>query len=229
MTIEQKIEEKTNQVIFNQIININKPLHWTSFDVCNYLKRKYPKKTKIGHAGTLDPLATGILLVAIGKATKNIECLQNQPKTYIATITLGANTPTYDAEFYPEIINNTSDITKEQIIIALQTFVGTIDQIPPIYSAIKVSGKRSYDLARIGQIVELKSRKVTIYHIELQDFKQEMGITTFVIEVKCAKGTYIRSLAYDLGKKLGTGAFLAGLIRTRIGEYSIKESIDLPN
>ena len=209
------------------ILNINKPLHWTSFDCCNALKRNYPRKTKIGHAGTLDPLASGVLIIAIGKATKRIDELQAQTKQYLAQITLGATTITYDAEFYPESINNTSNTSKDQILNTIQKFVGNIEQLPPIYSALKIDGKRAYELARKGQEVVLKPRVITIDSIELKDYECNDGITKFSILVTCSKGTYIRSLANDIGKELGTGAFLSGLIRTASGDYRVEDSIDL--
>jgi tRNA pseudouridine55 synthase len=209
------------------ILNINKPLHWTSFDVCNALKRNYPRKTKIGHAGTLDPLASGVLIIAIGKATKRIEELQSETKQYLATITLGATTITYDAENYPEVINDTSSITKSQIEIVLSKFIGEVKQQPPIYSALKVDGKRAYDLARKGEEVILNKRLITISNIELQSFECVKGITIFSILVTCSKGTYIRSLAHDIGQELGVGAFLSGLVRTASGNYRVEDSVEI--
>jgi tRNA pseudouridine55 synthase len=209
------------------ILNINKPLHWTSFDVCNALKRNYPRKTKIGHAGTLDPLASGVLIIAIGKATKRIEELQSETKQYLATVTLGATTITYDAENYPEVINDTSSITKSQIKSVLTKFIGEIKQQPPIYSALKVDGKRAYDLARKGEEVILNKRLITINNIELQTFECVNGITNFSILVTCSKGTYIRSLAHDIGQELGVGAFLSGLVRTASGNYRVEDSIEI--
>lgn len=213
--------------MLEEILNINKPLNWTSFDVCNALKRQYPRKTKIGHAGTLDPLATGVLVVAIGKATKSIPLLQDTTKEYLATITLGATTPTYDAEFYPETILPTPNITKVQIQNLLPEFTGQIQQTPPIYSAIMVNGKRAYDLARKGVEVELKSREVIIESLEIEEFSCEEGVTSFKLKVTCSKGTYIRTLANDIGHKLGCGAFLSGLIRTKVGDFKIEDSLDL--
>jgi tRNA pseudouridine55 synthase len=209
------------------ILNINKPLHWTSFDVCNALKRNYPRKTKIGHAGTLDPLASGVLIIAIGKATKRIDELQSETKQYLATVTLGATTITYDAENYPEVINDTSSITKSQIEKVLTKFIGEIKQQPPIYSALKVDGKRAYDLARKGEEVILNKRLITINNIELQSYECVNGITNFSILVTCSKGTYIRSLAHDIGQELGVGAFLNGLVRTASGNYRVEDSIEI--
>jgi tRNA pseudouridine55 synthase len=209
------------------ILNINKPLHWTSFDVCNALKRNFPRKTKIGHAGTLDPLASGVLIIAIGKATKRIDELQSETKQYRAAITLGATTITYDAENYPEVINDTSSITKSQIESVLTKFIGEIKQQPPIYSALKVDGKRAYDLARKGVEVILNKRLITINNIELLSFECVNGITNFSILVTCSKGTYIRSLAHDIGQELGVGAFLSGLVRTASGNYRVEDSIEI--
>jgi tRNA pseudouridine55 synthase len=209
------------------ILNINKPLHWTSFDVCNALKRNYPRKTKIGHAGTLDPLASGVLIIAIGKATKKIESLQSETKQYLAEVTLGATTITYDAENYPEVINNTSAITKDQILQSLTKFEGEIEQLPPIYSALKIDGKRAYDLARKGEEVILKKRKIEINSIVLKHYECNEGITKFSILVTCSKGTYIRSLAHDIGQELGVGAFLSGLIRTASGDYKVEDALDI--
>jgi tRNA pseudouridine55 synthase len=203
---------------------INKPLNWTSFDVCNYLKREYPKKTKIGHAGTLDPLATGVLVIAIGKATKRIDTVQSQVKEYEAEVTFGASTITYDAEAYPDEINQTSELTESIIIEASKNFVGEIDQTPPAFSALKINGKRAYELARAGEVVVMKSRKATVYSIELLNFEQIAGITKISLRISCAKGTYIRSIANDLGVALGCGAFLSKLVRTKIGEYTIENS-----
>ncbi|MGL4758082.1 MAG: tRNA pseudouridine(55) synthase TruB [Patescibacteria group bacterium] len=217
MIVEQKND-------LYEVRNINKPMNWTSFDVCNYLKKQYPRKTKIGHAGTLDPLATGVLIVAIGKATKDISKLQDTQKEYIAEVTLGAVTKTFDSEFYPDYINPTSDITKNNIEEVLVNFRGEIEQTPPIYSAIKIDGQRAYDLARSGKEVEMKPRVVEIYSIEIIDFEQKEEVTKFKIKILCSKGTYIRTLANDIGKELGCGGFMSSLIRTKVGDYSIEES-----
>jgi tRNA pseudouridine55 synthase len=203
---------------------INKPLNWTSFDVCNYLKREYPKKTKIGHAGTLDPLATGVLVIAVGKATKRIDTIQAQVKEYEAEVTFGASTLTYDAEVYPEEIKETNELTESIINESLKNFVGEIDQTPPAFSALKINGKRAYELARAGEVVVMKSRKATVYNIELLNFEQINGITKISLRINCAKGTYIRSIANDLGVALGCGAFLSKLVRTKVGEYNIENS-----
>lgn len=206
------------------IRNINKPLNWTSFDVCNYLKREYPRKTKIGHAGTLDPLATGVLVVAVGKATKRIDSIQATVKEYVANITFGATTATYDAEIYPDNVLQTGFLNKQIVESKIKNFVGEITQLPPIYSALKINGKKAYELARAGVKVELKPRIITIYSIELLKFTQSEYITVIDIKVTCSKGTYIRSLAHDLGQELGCGGFLTGLIRTKVGEYSLENS-----
>jgi tRNA pseudouridine55 synthase len=216
--------------MIEDILIINKPLNWTSFDVCKYLKRQYPKKTKIGHSGTLDPLASGVLVICIGKATKQIPQIQDTIKEYKAEITLGAVTTTYDAEFFPSKISDTSNILDEKIIIAIKSFIGEIEQIPPKYSAIKVDGKRAYDLARKDIDFELKARKIIIYDINNIKINRIEGITKIEFVVSCSKGTYIRTLANDIGVKLNCGAFLSGLIRTKVGEYILENSIEIiPN
>lgn len=216
------------EFLTGQILLINKPLGWTSFDVVNKLRfalRNYTgnKKIKVGHAGTLDPLATGLLIVCTGKFTKRIDELQGMPKSYRATIRLGAETPSYDAETEPTQTYDISHLSIEEVVAAMQTFVGEIDQYPPIYSAIKQDGKKLYELARKGKEVELKSRKVTITRFELIENRWP----ELVAEVDCSKGTYIRSLAHDLGKALGAGAYLTGLERTAIGDHKLTDAWEL--
>lgn len=211
-----------------QVLLINKPLGWTSFDVVNkirYALRKYTgnKKIKVGHAGTLDPLATGLLIVCTGKFTKRIDELQGMPKSYRATIKLGAETPSYDAETEPSETYDISALTIEKVRAAMQTFVGDIDQFPPIYSAIKQDGKKLYELARKGEEVELRSRKVSVTKFELIENKWP----EIVADINCSKGTYIRSLAHDLGKTLDAGAYLTGLVRTAIGDYTLPDAREL--
>jgi tRNA pseudouridine55 synthase len=211
-----------------QILLINKPLGWTSFDVVNkirYALRKYTgnKKIKVGHAGTLDPLATGLLIVCTGKFTKRIDELQGMPKSYRATIKLGAETPSYDAETEPSETYDISALTIEKVMEAMQTFVGDIDQFPPIYSAIKQDGKKLYEMARKGQEVELKSRKVSVTRFELIENKWP----EIVADIDCSKGTYVRSLAHDLGRVLFAGAYLTGLVRTAIGDYTLADAREL--
>ena len=216
------------EFLTGQVLLINKPLGWTSFDVVNkirYALRNYTgnKKIKVGHTGTLDPLAAGLLIVCTGKFTKRIDALQGMPKSYRATIKLGAETPSYDAETEPTQTYDISHLSIEEVVAAMQTFVGEIDQYPPIYSAIKQDGKKLYELARKGKEVELKPRKVTITRFELTENRWP----ELVAEVDCSKGTYIRSLAHDLGKALGAGAYLTGLERTAIGDHKLTDAWEL--
>lgn len=206
---------------------LDKPLDWTSFQAVNKLKYKLknqfktlPKKFKIGHAGTLDPRATGLLIVCTGKFTKKIPEIQDAPKEYWTEIKIGAQTESYDTE-KPEILHqDTSHITEDAIHKALEKFVGEIDQTPPIFSAIKIDGNRAYDLARAGKDVEMKSRKTTIFYIN--DVVINDNIISFT--VGCSKGTYIRSLAHDIGQELGVGAYLTQLRRIKIGDYSVENA-----
>lgn len=203
-------------------LNIDKPEKMTSHDVVSKL-RKITGIKQIGHSGTLDPFATGVLPVAIGKATKLIQYLPDD-KEYLATVQFGKNTDTYDIE--GEITEEFSKkITETDVINALKNFEGEISQTPPIYSAIKVNGKKLYDYARKGQEVDIKPRQITIYKITLEDFNQQNQ--TAQIRIFCSKGTYIRSIAYDLGKNLGCGAYLSALRRTKSGNFDIKNSVTL--
>ena len=209
-----------------QIILLDKPLDWTSFQAVNKLKFKLkkefdlPKKFKIGHAGTLDPRATGLLIICTGKFTKIIPEIQDAPKEYITEIKIGVQTESYDTE-KPEILQqDISKVTEEQINETLTKFLGEIDQKPPVFSAIKIDGNRAYDLARKGKEVEMKSRKTTINYIE----EVEIDLPFIRFTVGCSKGTYIRSLAHDIGKELGVGAYLTNLRRTKIGEYKIENA-----
>jgi len=209
-----------------QIILLDKPLDWTSFQAVNKLKYKLknefnlPKKFKIGHAGTLDPRATGLLIVCTGKFTKKIQEIQDAPKEYITEIKIGVQTESYDTE-KPEILHqNYSHITEDFIHETLSKFVGKIDQKPPVFSAIKIDGNRAYDLARKGEEVEMKSRKTTIHY--LKDIEIDLPFVRFT--VGCSKGTYIRSLAHDIGQELGVGAYLTNLRRTKIGDYPIEHA-----
>jgi tRNA pseudouridine55 synthase len=199
-----------------QVLLINKPLEWTSFDVVQKL-RYIIKVKKIGHAGTLDPLATGLLIICTGKFTKKINEYMAQEKEYTGTFTLGATTPTYDLESEPENIKPFDHLTEEEIKAATLQFTGEIQQIPPAHSAIKVGGKRVYELARQGKEVKLDPRTVTIKEFEI--VKIEMPLIYF--RVVCTTGTYIRSLAKDFGEALGCGAYLSSLCRTRIGEFLV--------
>ena len=209
-----------------QILLIDKPLEWSSFQAVNALKwairKKFNlnKKFKIGHAGTLDPLATGLLLICTGKATKKIPELQGQLKEYTGTFTLGASTPSYDLE--TEIDQNypIKHLTKERIYAAPKGFLGRIPQMPPVFSAIKKDGKRLYEFARKGETVEIKPRNIEIFEFEIT--KIELPEVDF--RVVCSKGTYIRSLAHDFGKALDSGAHLSVLRRTKIGDFNVDKA-----
>ncbi len=206
-----------------RVLLIDKPLDWTSFDVVRKLRRLVRTK-KVGHAGTLDPLATGLLILCTGKFTKKINDYMAQEKEYTGTITLGALTPTYDLESEPQQHRDYSHITLEAVkeMIASQ-FTGPIDQVPPIHSAIKVDGKRVYELARKGKEVRLEPRRVTIKEFAITDFQ----LPVLHFRVVCSTGTYIRSLANDLGAALGVNGYLSGLRRTRIGEFSVEDAMDI--
>ena len=203
---------------------IDKPYEWTSADVVRKLKfqlRKcgYPK-IKIGHAGTLDPLATGILLVCIGRATKQVEALQAEQKEYVAELQLGATTPSGDMEDEVDQTYPTEHITREKVEEALKALCGEREQLPPLYSAKKVQGVRAYEFARAGEEVELKKALINIYDMELLEY----DLPRIKIRVECSKGTYIRSLAFEIGEKLESGAYLSSLRRTRSGGYTVEKS-----
>lgn len=210
-----------------QVLLIDKPLKWSSFQAVNklkyILKRKYdlPKKFKIGHAGTLDPLATGLLIVCTGKFTKRITEIQAQAKEYTGTITVGATTPSYDLETEVDATFPTEHITAELILETVKQFIGEIDQKPPIFSAIKKDGKRLYEHARAGSAVEIAARKTTIHEFEIT----RIALPEIDFRVSCSKGTYIRSLAFDFGKALNSGAYLSDLRRTKIGDYNVDNAI----
>ena len=211
-----------------EILYFDKPLRWTSFAVVNkiryHISRKLGvKKIKVGHAGTLDPLATGVMIICTGKATKRIEEFQYHTKEYIATLQLGATTPSYDLEKEIDATYPTDHITREMVEEVLQQFKGTIEQIPPAFSACKVDGKRAYDLARKGDEVELKPKTLVIDEIELL----ECNLPEIKIRVVCSKGTYIRALARDIGEALQSGAHLTGLIRTRVGEVRLEDCMQV--
>ena len=211
-----------------EIIYIDKPLHWTSFDVVKRIRlrilcRIKQKKLKVGHAGTLDPLATGVMIICTGRATKRIEEFQYQTKEYIATLRLGATTPSFDLETEIDGVYPHEHITRESVVRTLPRFVGSIMQIPPSYSACKVDGRRAYDMARKGQAVDLKPKELVIDEIELLDFTSDI----LRIRVVCSKGTYIRALARDLGEALGSGAHLIGLVRTRVGEVTLDRCLSV--
>lgn len=212
-----------------EVLFFNKPLGWTSFKVVGHIRyhicrRMKVKKLKVGHAGTLDPLATGVMIVCTGKATKRIEEFQYHTKEYIATIQLGATTPSYDLEHEIDATYPTEHITREKIEEALKLFLGEIQQIPPAFSACKVDGARAYDLARKGQEVELKPKLLAIDEIEL--LVCDLEKMEIKIRVVCSKGTYIRALARDIGEALHSGAHLTGLVRTRVGEVRLEDCLD---
>lgn len=207
-----------------EIFYIDKPLRWTSFDVVKRVRstlsrRTGIKKLKVGHAGTLDPLATGVITVVTGRFTKRIEELQAHTKEYVATIRLGATTPSFDLETEIDAEYPWQHITREMVESTLQRFVGRISQVPPAYSACKVDGKRAYDMARKGKEVEIKAKELVIDEIELLSF----DLPTIVIRVVCSKGTYIRALARDIGEALNSGGHLTTLRRTRVGEVSVEQ------
>lgn len=208
--------------IAGEVLYFNKPLTWTSFDLVNKFRYKLSrklkvKKIKVGHAGTLDPLATGVMIVCTGKATKRIDEFQYQTKEYVATLKLGETTPSFDLEKEIDGVYPTEHITCALVEEVLKTFVGTIQQIPPVFSACKVDGKRAYELARKGEAVELKSKTLVIDEMELL----ECTLPVIKIRVVCSKGTYIRALARDIGVALQSGAHLTALERTRIGEVAL--------
>lgn len=211
-----------------QILLIDKPLTWSSFQAVNKIKYaliknlNLPKKFKIGHAGTLDPLASGLLIICTGKFTKKISELQGQIKEYTGTITLGATTPSYDLETEINETFPTDHITDELLFETTKQFIGIIDQFPPIFSAIKKDGKRLYEHARAGEEVEIQSRKVEIMEFEIT----RINLPEVDFRVVCSKGTYIRSLAFDFGKALNSGGHLTSLRRTKIGDFSVDNAIE---
>ena len=221
---------KTAEDFLNgQIILIDKPLHWTSFQAVNKMKYALinkaglPKKFKIGHAGTLDPLASGLLLVCTGKFTKRITELQGQAKEYTGTFYLGATTPSYDLETEIDETFDTSHIDDALIHETVKQFLGEIDQKPPIFSAIKKEGVRLYEHARAGETVEIASRKTTIHEFEIT----RIALPEMDFRVVCSKGTYIRSLAYDFGQAMKSGSHLTALRRTKIGNYKVNDAMDV--
>ncbi len=222
----QNIEEADFQE--GALFLVDKPLTWTSFDVVNKIRYAIKhhlqvKKIKVGHAGTLDPLATGLLLICTGRFTKKINELTDLDKTYTGSLKLGATTLSYDAELEENEAFDTSEITEDEIIKATKSFQGAIAQFPPVYSAVKIDGVASYKRTRAGEQVKMKSRPVTIHQFEIT--KVEMPQVDFL--VNCSKGTYIRSLAHDLGKKLNNGAYLTALRRTKTSGYDVKDAWSL--
>jgi tRNA pseudouridine55 synthase len=213
-----------------EVLLFDKELDWTSFDLVrklrNFLCRETGiKKLKVGHAGTLDPKATGLMIVCTGKETKNIDLIQAKEKEYIATIKMGATTPSYDLETPENETFPTDHLSQDLVSEKLKKFIGEIDQVPPLFSAVKIDGKRAYEHARKGSDMVLQAKKITIYELEILNYSE----TEIVLRIVCSKGTYIRSLARDLGQELNCGAYLVGLCRTRIGEFKLKEAWDLKN
>ena len=213
-----------------EILYINKPYGMTSFGALAFVRtrlsrRLHVKRLKTGHAGTLDPLATGVLILCTGRATKQIETLQGHTKEYTATLQLGATTPSYDMEHEVDQTYPTSHITRELILATLPRFVGDIRQVPPLFSAVMVEGDRAYKLARRGDNVELQAKPIRIDELELTHFDPES--MQMSIRVVCGKGTYIRSLARDIGQALGSGAYLTALCRTRVGDVRLEDCLTL--
>ena len=226
--IEFDSEISSELFLNGKILTFNKPIGWSSFDLVkkirNLLKIKYKfKKLKVGHAGTLHPLASGLMIICTGKFTKKISQIQDQDKTYVADVLFGATTPSFDLETEIDKTYDTKSITLKKIQDNLQEFNGEIEQIPPIYSALKVDGERLYKKARRGEKIIIKSRKVIINSIEII----EAELPRIRLKINCSKGTYIRSIAHDLGKKLNNGAHLISLIRTNIGEFNLKSSLSI--
>jgi tRNA pseudouridine55 synthase len=208
-----------------EVLLVDKPLEWTSFDVVNKLRYQLKHKTgvkrfKVGHAGTLDPLASGLLIICCGKATKTINSYMGMPKEYTGTIVLGASRPSYDMETEIDHTFDISGITKEHILKAVEVFKGEIQQVPPLFSAKKIDGKKAYEYAREGIQMELKSNTITIYNYEIT--RIELPEVDF--KIQCSKGTYIRSLAHDLGRELNNGGYLKALRRTAIGDFKVTDA-----
>lgn len=213
-----------------QVLLIDKPLNWTSFQAVNKLRWEIRqafniKKIKVGHAGTLDPLATGLLIICTGKMTKQIETFQGQIKEYTGTIVLGSTTPSFDLETEINETYSTNHITKDLIHETTKQFIGEIDQFPPVFSALKKDGKRLYEYARAGDTVAIKSRKITIKSFEIIEIND--NLVNF--RVICSKGTYIRSLANDFGKALHSGGHLSALRRTKIGDFNVDNALSIEN
>ncbi len=218
----------SRRLIEGATLLVDKPQGWTSFDVVNKIRISLRhslglKNIKVGHAGTLDPMATGLLIICTGKSTKKLSEYQGQTKEYVGTLVLGATTPSYDAETEPDAFFPTEHITPAAIEEARLSFIGNLEQLPPMFSAIKVDGQPLYKKARQGITIEVQPRPVTVYEFEIT--RIEMPLIDF--RVKCSKGTYIRSLAFDFGAKLESGAYLTGLRRTKIGEFQVDNAWQL--
>lgn len=206
-----------------EVLLFDKPLHWTSFDVVNKIRRTIRTK-KVGHAGTLDPLATGLLVLCTGKMTKKIDGIQATEKEYLATISLGKTTPSFDLETAFDSEMDISHLSTTEIESIIKSFIGEQMQLPPMYSALKVDGKRLYHHARKGREIALKPRSIFIYSMEVISLE----LPEIQILVRCSKGTYIRTLAHDIGQKLGVGAHLSALRRTKVGQFRIEDAYDIP-
>ncbi|MFM2374954.1 MAG: hypothetical protein RLZZ165_50 [Bacteroidota bacterium] len=206
-----------------EVLLIDKPKGWSSFDVVRKV-RSLIKSKKVGHAGTLDPLATGLLVLCTGRLTKTIDKIQAQEKEYLVEFRLGATTPSYDAEFPPENPQDCSHLTIEMVDQAIERFKGAISQSPPQFSAVKVGGKRAYESARSGNIVDIKPRTITVFSYDLLEFRAPDWARA---RIRCSKGTYIRSLVHDLGQVLGVGAYILELRRMRIGEYRVEDALSI--
>lgn len=207
---------------------INKPLNWTSFDAVNKIRwnlKRYTKtkRFKVGHAGTLDPLATGLLLICTGKFTKKINQFMGLPKSYRATIKLGKETPSFDGETEVSKTHDISHLSITDVEQALKSFIGEVEQYPPVHSAVRKGGKRLYEYARAGKEVTVDPRQVHISRLELVENKWP----EIVVDVDCSKGTYIRSLAHDIGQSLGVGSYLTGLVRTKVGEFTLEQAVEV--
>lgn len=218
--------------VSGQILKVDKPLRWTSFDVVKRIRgvltrRHGVKRFKVGHAGTLDPLATGVMLICTGRATKLIDSLQAGEKEYVATIRFGATTPSFDMETAVDATYPTDHLTRDAVAAALAQFRGATMQVPPVFSAVKIDGTRAYKMARTGETPELKAKPIVISELELLAYDPQQ--TEARVRIVCSKGTYIRSLARDLGQALGCGAHLTALRRTRIGNTSIYDCADVRN
>jgi len=219
-----------------QVLLIDKPLNWTSFQVVNKLRWKIRKtfnirKIKVGHAGTLDPLATGLLIICTGKMTKQINTFQGQVKEYTGTIVLGSSTPSFDLETEIDKTFSTNHISEDLIHETTKQFIGEIEQFPPIFSAVKKDGKRLYEFARAGEVVEIKPRTITINEFEITNIDTSTSLITGSINVEfrvvCSKGTYIRSLAHDFGKAMNSGSHLSALRRTKIGDFHVDKALSI--
>jgi tRNA pseudouridine55 synthase len=222
MSLTNPNASKMNEFEEGKVLLINKPLEWTSFDAVRKIRNMIRIK-KVGHAGTLDPLATGLLILCTGKFTKKINEYMAREKEYTGSFILGATTPTYDLESSPQDFLPTDSISPSQIHDATKAFLGEILQVPPAHSAIKIGGKRVYELARRGEEVKLEPRKVTIHQFEITDIQ----MPAVYFRVVCSTGTYIRSLANDFGMSLGCGAYLGSLCRTRIGEFKLEDALTI--